>query len=141
MESHERDVWPLTPRLLLDTHIVIRWLYEPDTLSRDQNRVLTEAVRRSEPLALSAISLIEIAVIPGGRLRAPVGKILQALESSAALQVIPIDIEIATEVAAMGDSLRDPNDRVIVATARVHRLRLVTSDQRIINSNLVAVVD
>ena len=136
-----REVLTLTPRFLLDTHVVIRWLVEPEQLSRDQNRVLIEAVRRSEPLALSAISLIEIAVIPGGRLRAPVGKILQALESSAGFHVMPMDIAIATEVHAMGDSLRDPNDRVIVATARVHRLRLVTSDQRIIDSKLVPVID
>jgi PIN domain nuclease of toxin-antitoxin system len=36
--------------------------------------------------------------------------------------------------------LRDPSDRAIVATARVRNLRLLTSDQRIIGSNLVAVV-
>jgi PIN domain nuclease of toxin-antitoxin system len=41
----------------------------------------------------------------------------------------------------MGDALRDPGDRVIVATARVHRLRLLTSDQRIIESALVPVID
>jgi PIN domain nuclease of toxin-antitoxin system len=37
--------------------------------------------------------------------------------------------------------VRDPADRAIVATARVHRLLLVTSDQRIIESKLVPVVD
>jgi PIN domain nuclease of toxin-antitoxin system len=36
--------------------------------------------------------------------------------------------------------LRDPADRTIVATARVRNLRLLTSDQRIIESNLVPVV-
>ena len=32
-------------------------------------------------------------------------------------------------------------DRVIVATARIHRLRLLTSDQRIVQSDLVQVVE
>jgi PIN domain nuclease of toxin-antitoxin system len=41
----------------------------------------------------------------------------------------------------MGDALRDPGDRFIVATARVHRLRLVTSDQRIVDSKLISVVE
>ena len=50
-------------------------------------------------------------------------------------------MEIAGEVAAMGDSLRDPADRAIVATARVHRLKLITSDQRIIESGLVSVIN
>ena len=43
--------------------------------------------------------------------------------------------EIASE-AALLSNLRDPADRAIVATARVHRLGLVTSDQRIIESKL-----
>jgi PIN domain nuclease of toxin-antitoxin system len=37
--------------------------------------------------------------------------------------------------------LRDSADRTIVATARVHRLRLLTSDRRIIDSKLVSVID
>jgi len=41
----------------------------------------------------------------------------------------------------MGDSLRDAEHRVIVATARVHGLRLVTSGQRIIESGLVPVLE
>jgi len=41
----------------------------------------------------------------------------------------------------VGDSLRDPGDPEIVATARVHRLRLLTADQRIIESALVPVIE
>jgi PIN domain nuclease of toxin-antitoxin system len=92
-------------------------------------------------LGFSAISLIEIVLIPGYQLRSSAREILAALESDSGFQIIPLDVDVATEFAAMGDSLRDPADRIIVATARVHRLRLVTSDQRIINSNLVAVVE
>jgi PIN domain nuclease of toxin-antitoxin system len=84
---------------------------------------------------------MEIAVIPGQRLRSSVSEILGALEPGSGFQIVPIDIRIASEFAAMGDSLRDPWDRVIVATARVHRLRLVTSDRRIIDSKLVPVVE
>jgi PIN domain nuclease of toxin-antitoxin system len=49
-------------------------------------------------------------------------------------------VEVAAEVAALGGYLRDPADRAIVSTARVRRLKLVTSDQRIIDSGLVPVV-
>jgi PIN domain nuclease of toxin-antitoxin system len=82
--------------LLLDTHVLIRWLFEIRKLSRPQLRALQSAVRRGEPVAL--------------------------------------------DVASLG-VLRDPADRAIAATARVHRLRLVTSDQRIIESKLVPVVE
>jgi hypothetical protein len=51
-----------------------------------------------------------------------------------------VDVDIAAEVAALSSALRDPADSAIVATARIHRLRLVTSDQRMIESKLVSVV-
>jgi PIN domain nuclease of toxin-antitoxin system len=84
---------------------------------------------------------MEIAV-PASRennaLRGPLERFLAGLQSNPALRVLPLTYEIALEVASLG-ALRDPADRVIAATARVHRLRLVTSDQRIIESGLVSV--
>ncbi len=68
-------------------------------------------------------------------------ELLGTLDDNPAFQVLPITVDIATEVATMGGTLSDPADRAIVATARVHRLRLITSDQRIIESRLVAIVD
>ena len=126
---------------MLDTHVLIHWLSESRKLSRDQLRVLRDAVGREQPLALCTITLMEIAVIPGDRLRSSIKEILSALDPGLRFHIIPINLEIAAEVAAMGDSLRDPADRVIVATARIHGLRLVTSDQRIIASKLVPVVE
>ena len=61
--------------------------------------------------------------------------------SGQGLTVLPITFEIAIEVATMGAHLQDPTDRAIVATARVHRLTLITSDEKIVKSKLVRVVD
>jgi PIN domain nuclease of toxin-antitoxin system len=133
----------MLPRLLLDTHIVVRWLVDSKRLSTDQGRVLEGAVRRAEPVALSAISLLEIAILKSqGRLRLKVRleELFNELQSNVAFRLLPLTHEIASEIALPG-SLRDPADRAIVATARVHRLRLVTSDQRITASRLVAVVE
>lgn len=131
----------MLPRLLLDTHIVVRWLTNAKKLSREQVRVLEAAVRRTEPIALSAISLLEIAVLgSAGRLglRVALEELFKDLQSPV-FQILPLTYEVAAEVASLG-GLRDPADRAIVATARVQRLRLVTSDQRIIESKLVPVV-
>jgi PIN domain nuclease of toxin-antitoxin system len=68
-------------------------------------------------------------------------ELFHELDTNPAFRIIPLTTEVAHEVAAMGDALRDPGDRVIVATARVHRLRLLTADQRIIESALVPVID
>ena len=54
-------------------------------------------------------------------------------------QILPLNYQVASDVAALG-ILRDPADRAIVATARVHRLHLMTSDQRIVESKLVPVI-
>jgi PIN domain nuclease of toxin-antitoxin system len=131
----------LLPRFLLDTHIVVRWLTDPRKLSREQVRVLESAVRRAEPVALSAISLLEIAVLASAGklgLKVALADLFEDLQS-AVFQVLPVTFQVAAEVASLG-ALRDPADRAIVATARVQRLRLVTSDRRIIESKLVPVV-
>ena len=133
----------MLPRLLLDTHILIRWLIESRKLSRTQLRVLETAARRGEPVALCAISLLEIAVLASGErplLKVPLDEFLRDLNSNPVFRVLPLTWEVALEVASLG-ALKDPADRAIVATARVHRLRLVTSDQRIIDSGLVQVVE
>lgn len=134
----------MIPRLLLDTHVVVRWLATPRKLSREQLRALREAVRRREPVGVSAVTLLELAVLFGeGSTRAhvPLEELLGELETNQAFTILPLTVAIAAEVGAIGASLRDPADRAIVATARVRKLRLVTSDQRIIDSGLVPVVE
>src|SRR5882724_12239214 len=98
--SGERPPWSarLNPRFLLDTHILVHWLIAPKKLSREQFRVLREAVRRREPFAVSAITLLEIAVLFGrGRTRSdiPVETLLSRLESDPGLQVVPFTVDVA----------------------------------------------
>jgi PIN domain nuclease of toxin-antitoxin system len=133
----------LNPRLLLDTHIVVRWLYESKKLSREQCRVLDDVERRGECVGISAMSLLEIALLQEGRQRLNVrlDQVFHELDTNPAFRIIPLTTDVALEMAALGDALRDPGDRVIVATARIHRLRLLTADQRIIQSDLVPVIE
>lgn len=134
----------MKPRLLLDTHVLLRWLAEPKKLAREQARRLDQALRRGEPVAISAISLLEIALLmsdPKPRANVPLGDLLAQVEAQPAIRILPLTGEVAAEVAALGDALRDPADRTIVATARVLRLTLLTSDTRILASGLVTAVD
>ena len=133
----------LNPRILLDTHAAVHWLLSPKQLSKEQLRILREVVRQRQTVGVSAITLLEIAALFGSGSRrghVPAAYILREIDVHDAIQVVPLSVEIATEIAAMGGALPDPADRAIVATAKVHRLRLITSDQRIIESNLVPVV-
>jgi PIN domain nuclease of toxin-antitoxin system len=90
------------------------------------------------------MSLLEMALLSGEgryRLKSRLDEYFDELQSNPVFRILPLTFEIATEVALMGSALRDPADRAIVATARVHRLRLITSDQRIIESHLVETIE
>jgi len=133
----------LPPRLLLDTHILIRWLFELRKVSMSQLRSLESAMRRGEPVAFSAMTLLEIAVLSSAgklALTGPLKEFFRDLNSNPAFCLLPLTYDVAIEAASLG-VLRDPADRAIAATARIHRLQLVTSDQRIIESRLVPVVE
>jgi PIN domain nuclease of toxin-antitoxin system len=91
---------------------------------------------------MSAFSLLEIVLLTEGRrLRVKLDEVFHELDTNPSIRILPLTTEVLSEVSALGDALRDPADQVIVATARVHRLRLVTSDQRIIASRLAGVIE
>jgi PIN domain nuclease of toxin-antitoxin system len=132
----------VTPRFLLDTHVLVRWLSSPKKLSSEQARVIREAERHRERVAISAFTLIEIAMLAQGprKVTGYADQVFSALETNPMFEILPITIPIAMDAGALM-MLRDSADRTIVATARVHGLRLLTSDQRIVDSKLVSVID
>lgn len=130
-------------RFLLDTHVLLRWLSEPRKVTREQRRVIERAERSGLPLGVSAMSLVEAALLMGRRspsVKISNAELLQKLESAEVFEVIPIDFEVALEIGAVSRWLSDPADCTIVATARSRGLQLLTSDQRIIDSGLVVTV-
>jgi PIN domain nuclease of toxin-antitoxin system len=67
--------------------------------------------------------------------------VLRGIEHHPMLRILRLDAHVARESTLLGAGLRgDPADQLIVATARVHGLRLVTSDERIRRSDSVAVI-
>ena len=89
------------------------------------------------------MTLLEIAVLVGDRkltLKASLDEFFNDLQSSPIFRILPITYEIASDAFSLA-ALKDPANRAIAATARVHRLQLVTSDQRIIESKLVPVIE
>jgi PIN domain nuclease of toxin-antitoxin system len=142
-ERTAKEKKALTSRLLLDTHILVWWLTDAKRLSREQSRAMRASLSRGHELTVSAVTVLEIAVLFGrgttrGTLRAE--DLLHEIGIDPAFRIAPFTLQVALEVAGLGRSLADPMDRSIVATARVENLSLVTADQRIIDSGLVAVV-
>jgi PIN domain nuclease of toxin-antitoxin system len=129
---------------LLDTHVLVRWLGDTRRLSKEQARILTDIELRRQPFQISAMTLIELGqMFRYGAVRMPVDPrvVLEELESTEKYRILPITVAIAQEFGTLFPLLRDPVDTAIAATARVHGLRLMTSDSRIIDSRLVPVID
>ena len=111
-------------------------------IAREQPLVFVRLDGSSPPTGhLTRLTVLSLFGEGSTRLTVPAEELFAALGPGNGFHIVPIDVEIAAEVAAMGAVLRDPADRAIVVTARVHRLRLVTSDRRIVESKLVPVVE
>ena len=132
----------MTPRFLLDTHILVHWLGDAKRLSREQRRVLDHAASRVETLGLSAMSLLEISTLACDghlKMKTDINDLFAALQANSLIRIIPLSFDVAFEAGALR-ALRDPADRVIVATARVHGLQLLTSDERIVRSGFARTI-
>jgi PIN domain nuclease of toxin-antitoxin system len=128
---------------LLDTHVVLWWFERSTRLSRAQQRMLARS-NDDRPLGVADTSLWEIALlVEAGRVRLalPLDEWLARATAAPRVGVYPVTPAIASEVIALGSTRGwDPADRIIVATARVLGVPLVTSDTRIIDSKLVPTI-
>ncbi|MBK8101412.1 MAG: type II toxin-antitoxin system VapC family toxin [Planctomycetes bacterium] len=113
--------------ILLDTHAWLWWNASPERLSSRAKK----AIEAAPAVAVAAISMWEVAMLSSrGRvvLDRPAREWLQVALAQDRVTLLPLTPEIAclaTELAIHGD----PADRIILATARIHRARLVTKDE------------
>ena len=127
-------------RLLLDTHVWLWSLLDPDRLSRRARRELTDP---ANALTLSPVSVWEALVL------AEKGRVLLPPDPwswvRTALTVAPVEeIPLTFDVALGSRSIRiehgDPADRFIAATAMVHDLTLVTADAELLQCPDIRVI-
>jgi PIN domain nuclease of toxin-antitoxin system len=130
-------------RYLLDTQAWVWSVLDHPNLSR-RARVALRSVHAQERVGIAAISLKEVAWhLAHGRIEVkedfgswPLW--LRAAASSPHIEVLPLTVDVAIESEQLEDSFpRDPADRLIVATARLHDLTLITSDRPIRSSGAV----
>ena len=120
-------------KLLLDTHIWLWGLLEPERLTRRVEKALADPANE---LWLSPISVGELIVLlRKGRITLPndvavwVGKTMQDLELTEA----PLTVEVALAISSMNFSHGDPADHFLAATAKVFDLTLITADEHLIH--------
>ena len=127
-------------RLLLDTHIWLWSIGQPQKLSR---RVRSEIQKPTNEIWLSPISVWEfLLLLEKGRLEVdgPPEQWISRAYAAAPFREAPLTVEIALATRSTGLPHRDPADNFIIATAKVLNLTLVTSDERLCDAKGVPVL-
>lgn len=127
---------------LLDTHVWIWTQEQPDAIGTKARSLLETT---GDDLCVSVISTLEIArLISGGllELKGSLDRWVRSAVDSIEARSIDVDHRIAIEAYKLpGRFHKDPADRMLVATARINGLTLVTADERILAYRAVRTLD
>jgi len=116
-------------RFLLDTHVLLWWLFGDAKLSASAHRVIRAP---ENAILVSSASGWEIST------KYRLGKLPHAGEAAhnlpdllrkSRMDVLPISMEHALAAGALPGSHRDPFDRMLIAQAQIEGVAIVTSDQ------------
>ncbi len=120
--------------ILLDTHIWVWWVDDSQQLRDRQRQIIQGNVQSG--LGVSAISCWEVAkLVEYGRLElaCAVEEWMEQAMAYPGMQLLELTPQIAIESTKLPGSFhRDPADQIIVATARVYDISLLTADRRIL---------
>jgi PIN domain nuclease of toxin-antitoxin system len=125
---------------LLDTHAWVWWICGDSRLTRREREAL-DNLGASERPVLAEISLWEVAMLVElGRLELDMDleRWLAVASGPATVELARITPAVAAEVTRLPAKFhRDPVDRLIVATAKVGKLPVLTRDQKIASTRVV----
>jgi len=127
--------------ILLDTHIAIWLAAEPNRLSKRAKEAI-RAARVEGGLAIASITLMELAwLAENGRVETKLSVESFVRLCASKMTVLPITPEIAARAVSFPDPYpKDPQDRLIGATALVEGIQLVTRDKRIKESGMIPII-
>lgn len=125
--------------ILLDTHVWLWWLTGAPQLKRRER----EALDRMAAVELPFIASISIwegeMLVTKGRLvpKEPFDLWIRRMTAPDTVRIIDLDADVIVAVHSLPKSFHgDPADRLIVATACAHGLKLATHDRLIRRSRL-----
>lgn len=114
-------------RYLLDTHIVLWWLTEPQKIQSKARKIIQD---KSNEVFISSASFWEIAIKKSiGRLTMP-HNLLETIAIEG-FKTLPIMPEECIGVADLPMHHTDPFDRLMIMQAKLYNLVLITRDNKI----------
>lgn len=130
-------------RLLLDTHV---WIWSQESPQRLGPKATAALDSSESEWYLSPISTLEVTrLVRAGHFRLGHGDLrgwIQASSDELGCLTLDVSHAIAREAYSLpGEFHKDPADRVLVATARIHGLTLVTADRKILDYAHVECLD
>jgi PIN domain nuclease of toxin-antitoxin system len=123
--------------ILMDTHVFVHYANIDRKLGRRARSEIDQALRHDE-LFVSALTFWEISMLIAKH-RLMLETTVAGLRSAALRQVIQeisVDGEIATVAGELPATHGDPIDRMLVATALVRGITLVTADNALLQWQL-----
>jgi PIN domain nuclease of toxin-antitoxin system len=120
-------------KILMDTHVWYWFVMGDKTLPAKVIELINRAAL-DDYLYLSDISVLELAMMEGkGRInfQLPTLQWIEKALKGVPVQLISLHPAIAVESCQLEGFHGDPADRIIVATARVENLTLLTRDKKI----------
>lgn len=128
--------------VLLDTHVVV-WLAQDERkLSKLAAQVIARARKSGGGLAISSFTLFELAQrVVRTRIQVDMSLNVFLRDIEMRFAVLHLNAGIAERAVTFPETFpSDPMDRIIVATALVEGLPLVTADERIQASGVVETI-
>ena len=128
--------------ILLDTHVVLWLAFEQAKISKKARVAIEQSRNNGDGLGISGITLLEIARLEKKR-RITLHSTLETFLCEIEARFIVLPITGALCARAMGLAAyfpSDPADRLIVATALLEGIPLVTADDEIRRSKAVTTI-
>ena len=129
--------------ILIDTHVLLWWVSDRKKLSSKATQIFSGQVQQGLIL-VSSISIWEICLLLKKKkisLLRDTESWIEQVEKLPYIQFVPVDNRIAAKsVNLPGQFHSDPADRIIVATAFIIGVKLITADQTILKYPFVKTI-
>jgi PIN domain nuclease of toxin-antitoxin system len=128
--------------ILVDTHVVVWLAFDQAQLSQKARAAIDDARHKSDGLAISDITLLELATLASkGRIRLNISLESFLREIEARFTILPISGRACVRALGLPAAYpKDPADRIIAGTALVEGLSLLTADRAILRSRALPTI-